>query len=191
MDATLDTDAGGQPSFLATLWRLVAVASSESSAEARTGARGTLSPLFLSGVRVSSAAQEMGARTLDLMQNIFMDLLKKSTLIWADPHRRKFRSYLLAALNYCLAHAAETLKRGVGRQWQFLNVAAVEHRSKLPAHAEMTTGKVFERRWAADILKQPLCGCKGSRIQRRRDSFLPTSRLTVGLKLQSELRRPK
>ena len=80
----------------------------------------------------------------DLTQDFFVHLLEKGTLGRADPQRGRFRSFLLGALDYFLAHAAERAragKRGGGCQWVFLDDDAAEDRYQLAAPEGMTPRK--------------------------------------------------
>jgi hypothetical protein len=83
-------------------------------------------------------------------------LPEKGTLGLADSQRGRFRSFLLGALDYFLAHTAERAragKRGSGRQWAFLHDDAAEDRYQLAAAEAMTAEKVFGVRWAATLVE--------------------------------------
>jgi RNA polymerase sigma factor (sigma-70 family) len=156
MNAKLDSTSGERPNFVATQWELVAGAAAEGSAEARAALeelyRLYCYPVYAFIRRRGNAHQD----AQDLTQDFFVHLLAKGTLGRADPQRGKFRSFLLGALDYFLAHAAEharTAKRGGGCQWVFLDDDDTEERYKLAAQEEMTAEKVFEARWAATLVE--------------------------------------
>jgi RNA polymerase sigma factor (sigma-70 family) len=156
MDAKLDSTSGGRPNFVATQWGLVAGASAEGSVEARAALeelyRLYCYPIYAFIRRRGNGHQD----AQDLTQDFFVHLLEKGTLGRADPQRGRFRSFLLGALDYFLAHAAErarTAKRGGCCQWVFLDDDETEERYKLAAHEEMTAEKLFEARWAATLVE--------------------------------------
>jgi RNA polymerase sigma factor (sigma-70 family) len=156
MDAKLDSTGGQRPNFVATQWGLVTDASAQGSAEARAALeelyRLYCYPVYAFIRRRGSSHQD----AQDLTQDFFVHLLEKGTLGRADPQRGRFRSFLLGALDYFLAHAAErarAAKRGGSCQWVFLDDDDSEERYKLPAHEEMPAEKVFEARWAATLVE--------------------------------------
>ena len=100
----------------------------------------------------------------DLTQDFFVHLLEKGTLGRADPQRGRFRSFLLGALDYFLAHAAERAragKRGGGCQWVFLDNDDAEDPYQLAAPEGMTAEKVFDARWAATLVEATFARLRG------------------------------
>ena len=95
----------------------------------------------------------------DLTQGFFVQLLERRTIQRAEREKGKFRSYLLASLNYYLADQrdrAQAEKRGGGRVAFSLDVAEAEQRYRLEAVDERSPEKIFEQRWAMTLLDQVL-----------------------------------
>ena len=153
VDASLDSKAGGRPNFLTTQWGLV-IAASADDAEARAALE-ELYRLYCYPVYAFIRRRGHGRQDAqDLTQDFFVHLLERGTLGRADSQRGRFRSFLLGALDYFLAHAAERAragKRGGGCQLVFLDDDAAEDRYQLAAPEGMTAEKVFEARWAAAL----------------------------------------
>lgn len=93
----------------------------------------------------------------DLAQGFFSSLLEKNTLRAADRDRGRFRSFLLTALKFYLADEydrARALKRGGGQEALSLDLEGAEARYRLEAEPEASPDRVFERRWALEVLEQ-------------------------------------
>jgi RNA polymerase sigma-70 factor (ECF subfamily) len=95
----------------------------------------------------------------DLTQEFFARLLEKHYLAAADPHRGKFRCFLLASLKHFLANEwnrAKAQKRG-GRQGVIsFDFQAAEDRYRLQPVDTLTPEKLYDRRWALALLEQVL-----------------------------------
>ena len=95
----------------------------------------------------------------DLTQDFFATLLEKESLRAADPHRGRFRSFLLASMNHFLANQRRrqlAQKRGGGRAPLPLDFPSAESRlSREPSH-DLTPEKAYERRWAMTLLERGL-----------------------------------
>jgi RNA polymerase sigma factor (sigma-70 family) len=153
VDPKLDSAAGGRPNFLTTQWGLVVAASTEGTAEARIALE-ELYRLYCYPVYAFIRRRGHGRQDAqDLTQDFFVHLLEKGTLGRADPERGRFRSFLLGALDYFLAHAAERAragKRGGGCQLIFLDDdEAAENSYQLTAPEGLTAEKIFDARWAS------------------------------------------
>jgi len=164
VDAPLDSTAGGRPNFRTTRWGLVGAASAEGTAEARAA----LEELYrLYCYPVYAYIRRRGHSrhdAQDLTHDFFLHLLEKGVLGRADPQRGRFRNYLLGALEYFLANAAERVragKRGGSCQWVFLDDDAAEDRYQLAAPEGMTAEKLFETRWAATLVEATLRRLRG------------------------------
>ena len=107
----------------------------------------------------------------DLTQEFFARLMEKEYLRQADPHRGRFRSFLLAALKHFLANErdrAGAQKRGGGRPPLPLEIETAEGRYSLEPADPETPEKIFERRWALILLDKVL--------SRLRDEYHRTNR---------------
>ena len=93
----------------------------------------------------------------DLTQEFFARLLARDYLARADPHAGKFRSFLLAGINYLLCDErdkARRLKRGGGQKVISFDEEAAEVRYRLEPADNMTPERVFERSWVATLLER-------------------------------------
>jgi DNA-directed RNA polymerase specialized sigma24 family protein len=164
VDAPLDSKAGGRPNFHTTQWGLVAAASAEGSPEAGAALE-ELYRLYCYPVYAFIRRRGHGRQDAqDLTQDFFIHLLEKGTLARADSQRGRFRSFLLGALDYFLAHAAErarAAKRGGGCQWVFLDDDAAENSYQLAAPEGMTPEKVFDARWATALVEATFARLRG------------------------------
>ena len=96
---------------------------------------------------------------LDLTQEFFAHVLEKGVLQVADPHRGRFRSFLLAAADNFVANQRDreqALKRGGGTHAVSLDLRDAEDRLlREPAHGS-SPEQAFERRWALTLLENVL-----------------------------------
>jgi RNA polymerase sigma-70 factor (ECF subfamily) len=93
----------------------------------------------------------------DLTQGFFSSLLERNTLAAADRARGRFRSFLLTALKFYLADEhdrATAKKRGAGQPSLSLDLEGAEERYRLEAQPEDTPDRIYERRWALEVLEQ-------------------------------------
>jgi len=91
----------------------------------------------------------------DLTQAFFAHLLKRKTLSRVSPEKGRFRSFLLAALNYFLADEWDKVraqKRGGGCVVVSLNEAGAEERYQRECGGQLTAEQLYERRWAMAVL---------------------------------------
>ena len=95
----------------------------------------------------------------DLTQGFFAHLLKRDSLQRVAREKGRFRSFLLASLNYFLADErdrASAQKRGGGREVLSLDARQAEERYRLEPVDERSPEKIFEYRWAMALLDQVL-----------------------------------
>ena len=95
----------------------------------------------------------------DLTQGFFAQLLERRSIQGVERDQGKFRSFLLASLNYYVADErdrANAQKRGGGHQVLSLDVQEAEQRYRLEPADERSPEKIFERRWAMALLDQVL-----------------------------------
>ena len=104
----------------------------------------------------------------DLVQGFLADLLERRDLAAVDPGRGRFRSFLRAACTHFLAHHRErdrALKRGGGQRAISIDLPDAEGRyGREPAH-DLTADRLFERRWALDLLGLVLARLEGEAVQ--------------------------
>ena len=91
----------------------------------------------------------------DLTQEFFARLLAKGWLNGVDRERGRFRSWLLASMKHFLAKEwrdAHREKRGGGATFEPIDTIAAEERyAREPANLA-TAERLYDRRWAFDIL---------------------------------------
>lgn len=95
----------------------------------------------------------------DLTQSFFAQILEGRILRAADPDRGRFRSFLLGCLRHHMSHErdrAQALKRGGGAPVLSLDWSDAEQRYCLEPPDPMTPERLFERRWALDLLARTL-----------------------------------
>jgi len=141
--------------FSTTRWSLVLAAANNQSAEARQALAALCErywfPLYAyvrrNGYNVADAQ--------DLTQEFFTRLLDKDWLLDVNPQRGKFRAFLLAAVRHFLANARDyerAQKRGGGRTLLSLDFTEAEQRYLAEPADPWTAEKLFERRWAIELL---------------------------------------
>ena len=141
--------------FATTHWSIVLLAGEEHSSQSaqalETLCRAYWYPLY-SFVR----RQGYDAHTAqDLTQEFFLRLLAGDGLESVDRNKGKFRSFLLASMKHLLANEwnrSHTQRRGGGHAHFSLDAASAEERYQLEPADELTSEKVFERRWAETVI---------------------------------------
>jgi len=95
----------------------------------------------------------------DLTQEFFTQLIAKEHLRLADRDKGRFRTFLLAMLDYFLAREwsrAHRQKRGGQFQFVSLDQQTPEQRYRLEPADNDTPEKKFQRQWALTVLKQAM-----------------------------------
>ncbi len=109
------------------------------------------------------------AKAEDLTQGFFARLLEKNDLAMADRTRGRFRAFLLAACQHFLAnqHDFETAdKRGGGRRVLSLDFDSAEGKfTREPAANHDSAERLFERRWAVELLDRALAELRLEYVQ--------------------------
>jgi len=148
--------------FASTRWTVVyQAADSKTSSEHALSALSELCQIYWRPVYLFLRRQGIGPDDAqDLTQSFFAALIEDRTHARADKMKGRFRSFLLGTLKHFLAHAREhdrAQKRGGGAVPVQLDEAAL---SEADAHAarcqNWSADGVFEREWAASLLRQSL-----------------------------------
>jgi RNA polymerase sigma factor (sigma-70 family) len=95
----------------------------------------------------------------DLTQEFFAQLIQKEHLRLADRNKGKFRTFLLAILDYFLAREwsrAHRQKRGGQVTFISLDQQTAEERYQFEPADNETPERKFQRQWALTVLKQAL-----------------------------------
>ena len=165
--------AGSPQRFATTRWSIVIAAGQAASPESRRALESLCEsywlPVYAYVRRVVSRVED----AQDLTQAFFAQLLEKDAIAKADPHRGRFRAFLLTALKNFLAnerHKDRAEKRGGGKAVLSLDFASGESRVQIePAH-ELTPEKLFERRWVLALLDQVLSSLKSELAEAGKES---------------------
>jgi DNA-directed RNA polymerase specialized sigma24 family protein len=156
--------------FTQTRWTVVVRAGNGDPAQAEAALGELFSryrfPLYayLRGKRHAHADAE------DLLQGFFEKLIEKRWLADADPHRGRFRSFLLASLQHFKAndwrrHQAE--RRGGGKVVFSLEDTDVAQRYEREPKNDLTPDVQFDRRWAREVLDHGLANLRREYEQAR------------------------
>lgn len=163
MHATCDTPAPnpgppleGVQSFATTHWSVVLAAGQPASPQAAAAleklCRAYWYPLYAYVRRRGYSPEDAEDGT----QSFFARLLEGNLLPRASPHRGRFRSFLLTALQNFLTDEhdrASARKRGGGQPLISLDALDGEARYALEPADELSPDKLFERRWATTVLE--------------------------------------
>ena len=161
----------GAAQFPATLWSVVLLAGQDSSPKSQealaTLCRAYWFPLYAYLRRQGKSP----ADAQDLTQSFLLHLVEKHTLSRVHRERGKFRSFLLASLQYFLADARDkqqAQKRGGGATFVSLDQEEAEERYRAAPAETLNPAKVFERRWATTLLDRTLGRLEGEFAARER-----------------------
>lgn len=95
----------------------------------------------------------------DLTQEFFARFLEKRYVSLADQGRGKFRTFLLKSLEHFLINEwtkANAIKRGGGQRIISWDEKTAEERYAYEPIDEAAPDKIFEKRWASELLSQVL-----------------------------------
>src|SRR6266498_6114851 len=145
--------------FATTHWSVVLAAGQDESAPAQSAletlCRGYWYPIYVYVRRKGHGPDE----AQDLTQEFFPQLIAKEHLRLADRQKGKFRTFLLATLDYFLAREwsrAHRQKRGGQFSFISLDQQTPEERYRLEPADSDTPEKKFEREWALAVLKRAM-----------------------------------
>ncbi len=156
-----DSNSGGQTrgaAFVTTHWSVVLTSADGDSPEAKAAleqlCRTYWYPLYCYIRRRGYGHED----AQDLTQGFLLQLLERHSFARADASKGRFRSFLLAALNYFLSDQRERAgaqKRGGGcPTLSFVDAQAADERYRLEPVDDRSPDKLFERRWALTLLDQ-------------------------------------
>jgi RNA polymerase sigma-70 factor (ECF subfamily) len=95
----------------------------------------------------------------DHVQGFFAELIDKSFLDKVSPEKGRFRWFLMLAIKRFVSKQIEksmAIKRGGDRQTISINIDDAEQRYQLEPVDGWTPEKLFDRRWALEVLQQAL-----------------------------------
>jgi RNA polymerase sigma-70 factor (ECF subfamily) len=179
-DSDREVQAQGPQVFATTHWSIVVAAGQGDSGPSQRALEALCHaywyPIYVYVRRKGYGPEEAE----DLTQEFFSQLIAKEHLRLADRRKGKFRTFLLATLDYFLMREwsrAHRQKRGGQFTFISLDKERPEERYKLEPADNDTPEKRFLRQWALSVLKQTMkalqCECeahgKGALFQEAKD----------------------
>ncbi len=159
-----DLLGGGQVTahsdFRTTQWSLVVSSKKDQDNALREKSLGELYtaywyPLFVFLRRKGCSPEDAS----DYVQGFFVELIDKDFLASVEPEKGRFRWFLMSAVKRYMANERKrkmALKRGGGIQLFSLNLGDAEQRYQMEPVDGWTAEKLFDRRWALEVLRQAL-----------------------------------
>ncbi len=159
--------------FATTRWSLIQAAAPESPECKRALAE--LCELYWYPLYSFVRRQGHGAEeALDLTQGFFAGFLEREDVTKAEAERGRFRCYLMVAMKHFLANQhdhREALKRGGGRQILSLDTNLAESRYATEPVDGWSPERLFERRWALQILQIALDRLREEYVAKDREAL--------------------
>ena len=149
-------------SFASTRWTLVLEAGDSAAASAQAlSALSELCQIYWRPLYAFLRKQGYGSNDAqDLTQGFFAHLIESRTYAHADREKGRFRSFLLGTLKHFIADVRDrgrALKRGGGMIFEKLDDEAIaEAEVQIGRAAKWQAGEVYDREWAASLLRQAL-----------------------------------
>lgn len=141
--------------FATTQWSVVLAAGRSESTDARDALARLCAlywyPVFVFVRRRGHSAED----AQDLTQAFFTRLIEKRDLAAADPHRGRFRTFLLTACQHFLLNERDrsmAVRRGGGRAPMAIDIAAAEQRYQHSLAHGKTPEHLYERQWCLTLL---------------------------------------
>jgi DNA-directed RNA polymerase specialized sigma24 family protein len=170
------------PMFATTHWSLIATAAADSPESKAALAQLCEAYWFPVYAYIRRKGHDR-AMAEDLTQGFFARLLEKNDLAAADRTRGRFRSFLLAACQHFLAnqHDHETArKRGGGQRVLSLDFDSAEGKfTREPAANHDSAERLFERRWAVELLDRALAELRMEYVQTDRGALFDVLKPTL------------
>ncbi|MEM9409969.1 MAG: sigma-70 family RNA polymerase sigma factor [Planctomycetota bacterium] len=149
----------GEQTFKTTHWSLI-LSSRESDSDIRQKSLGQLCesywfPLFVYLRRKGYSPDD----SADYVQGFFSQLIEKDFLESASPEKGRFRWFLMSAIKRFASKQVNyenAIKRGGGARVISIDLATAEERYQLEPVDGWTAEKLFDRRWALEVLQQAL-----------------------------------
>lgn len=146
-------------SFNTTCWHVVTSSRDQDSA-IRHESLGELYtaywyPLF-AYLRRKGHSQELAA---DYVQGFFLELIDKDFLATVSPEKGRFRWFMMSAIGRFVSKQTEkqmAQKRGGGKATFSLDLEKAEQRYQQEPVENWTAEKLFDRRWAMEVLSKAL-----------------------------------
>ena len=154
----VDSPSGGS-NFNTTCWHVV-TSSQDQDSTVRRESLGELYksywyPLF-AYLRRKGHSTEAAS---DYVQSFFLELIDKEFLSAVSPDKGRFRWFMMSAIGRFVSKETarqQTQKRGGDQKTFSLNVEEAEQRYQREPAADWSPEKLFDRRWALEVLAQAL-----------------------------------
>lgn len=146
-------------SFQATLWSQVCLAAGMTSPQSQPALEDLCARYWYPIYAFLRRAGEERQDARDLTQGFFQYLLQHRLLAKANPERGRFRSFLIGVLkNYVRSERSKehALRRGGGAERLSFNEETAESRYAHEAAPIGTPERLFDRRWALQVITQAL-----------------------------------
>jgi RNA polymerase sigma-70 factor (ECF subfamily) len=175
-NGAVDADAA---KFRSTHWSVVLIAAQNQTPAGQAALaelyRSYWYPLYAHVRRRGYSPQE----AQDLTQDFFLHLLEHRGLAQVDPHKGRFRSFLLASLQNFLSTAQRqkhTIKRGGHCTFISLDAQAVESRYQLEPvdDSALTAEQMFDARWALTLLNKAMTSVQAQYVARGKGKIFET-----------------
>jgi DNA-directed RNA polymerase specialized sigma24 family protein len=171
--------------FTSTRWTVVRqAADSQTSSEHALNALSELCQIYWRPVYLFLRRQGIPQHDAqDLTQSFFADLIENRTYVRADEMKGRFRSFLLGTLKHFLAHARDhdrAQKRGGRALPVQLDEAALSEAETQAACQNWSADGVFEREWAASLLRQGLDRLAQEYVAAGKDALFEALKIHLG-----------
>jgi RNA polymerase sigma-70 factor (ECF subfamily) len=175
-DGSVDADAAR---FRSTHWSVVLTAAQDQTPAGQAALtelyRSYWYPLYSHVRRRGYSPQD----AQDLTQGFFLHLLEHRGLTQVDPHKGRFRAFLLASLQNFLSvaqHRACTIKRGGLCTFISLDAETVESRYQLEPVDDLalTAEQIFDARWALTLLNEAAASVQALYVARGKGKTFET-----------------
>jgi RNA polymerase sigma-70 factor (ECF subfamily) len=164
---TVHQETSSNAAFPTTRWSQVVAAGDRADPAAREALAELCSaywyPLYAFVRRKGHPPEEAA----DLVQGTFLNLLDRDGLAAVAPERGRFRSFLMAACSHHLADRRDhvrAIKRGGGVAPISIDRALAEGRYSAEPVNELTPERLYERRWATNLLDRALARLEAESI---------------------------
>lgn len=179
-----ESDCHGPRIFATTQWSVVVAAGEGGTGESQTAletlCRAYWYPIYLYVRRKGHGP----ADAQDLTQEFFAQLIRKEHLRLADRRKGRFRTFLLATLDYFLAREwsrAHRQKRGGQFSFISLEQENADDRHRFEPADHQTPEEAYAKQWALTVLKQAMDLLEGEcATHRKRPLFEETRHLLSG-----------
>jgi len=160
--------ASGPREFPPTRWTVVLASGQSNSTHARQALEALCQTYWAPTYAFLRRKGHSREDAQDLTQGFFLHLLEKSALGKVNPSKGRFRSFLLVSVKNFLANEwdkANARKRGGGQVFVPFDTQLAEAGVGLPAAAQDTAEKAFERRWALTVLDVVLARLRAEHVR--------------------------